>query len=262
VADYVSISLINTRLFKALEERLAVLQRSADAVQVDKRIQQNLFHGYHNELKSSLTVIGNNVNLLTNNGPDKLNGEQIKALLVIQDKLGMVEEIVASMVKQYPTEAIKHHGPVNLTDLARQAVNRFQQIALLGQVQIEAEIPKQPIYSLADAIQISQVLDGILSNALKFTQPGGQISMVMQSSSNEAHIKVQDSGAGMAAKFLPSLFDADHPIRETAPAHYGGIGIDLPLIKEILDAHGGKIWAESKPGEGSTFQITLPVISL
>ena len=71
---------------------------------------------------------------------------------------------------------MKHYGPVNLTDLARQAVNRFQPIAQLISLQIEAEIPKKAVYGLADAIQISQVLDGILSNAVKFTPPGGHIT--------------------------------------------------------------------------------------
>ena len=68
-------------------------------------------------------------------------------------------------------------------------------------------------------------------------------------------------GLGIDSKTLPHLFERQTIQSERPPqAHYGGIGISLPLIKEILEAHGGKIWAESKPGEGSTFHITLPVI--
>jgi signal transduction histidine kinase len=65
---------------------------------------------------------------------------------------------------------------------------------------------------------------------------------------------------GIESKYLPRLFEASATTRGPIQAHYGGIGISLPLIKEILEAHGGKIWAESKSGDGSTFHITLPVI--
>ncbi len=260
VADYASISLVNARLFKALEERLATLQRSADAIQLDKRVQQNILHGYHRELTRFLAMISNNVSLLTNNEPDKLSGEQIKAMLAIQEKVETLEVIVDSMIKQLAPETSKQYAPVNLTELADQAVDRFQPIAQQADLQLYAEITKKTVYGLLDTIQISQVLDGIFSNAVKFTPAGGHISMSMQVNKNEAHISLKDSGAGIDSQYLPCLFEDRAPTRGTIQAHYGGIGISLPLIKEILEAHGGKIWAESKSGDGSTFHITLPVI--
>jgi signal transduction histidine kinase/DNA-binding response OmpR family regulator len=260
VADYASISLVNARLFKALEERLATLQRSADAIQLDKRVQQNILHGYHRELTRFLTMIRNNVSLLTNNEPDKLSGEQIKAMLAIQEKVETLEAIVASMIEQHGAETGKQYTPVNLTELADQAVDRIQPIAHQAGLQFDAEITKKVVYGLADAIQISQVLDGILSNAVKFTPAGGHIHMIVQVNNNEAHLSVRDSGTGIESKYLPRLFEASAPTRAPIQAHYGGIGISLPLVKEILEAHGGKIWAESKSGDGSTFHITLPVI--
>ena len=260
VADYASISLINTRLFKALEDRLATLQRSADAAQVDKRIHQDILHACHGELTRALSVITNTLNSLINKQPDKLSGEQIQAILSIQDRLHSVEDIVDAMLKQYLPEAVKQYGPVNITDLVQQAIVRSQPVSQQDHLQIEAEVPKKAIYGLADAVQISQVLDGILSNAIKFSPSGGRIKLVLHLENNEAHCRVQDSGAGIEAKLLPHLFDAKRPSRASAPARFGGIGISLPLIKEIIEAHGGKIWVENKPGEGSIFHFTLPVI--
>lgn len=261
VADYASISLVNTRLFKALEDRLATLQRSADAAQVDKRIQQDILNEYHTELTRILTMITHNLDRLVNNQPENLSGEQIKAMLSIQDGVHIVEEIADSMINQYLPETVKQYGPVDVTELVRQAVIRLQLIAQQDHLQIDVDIPKKAVYGLADAVQISQVLDGILSNAVKFTPAGGLIKLVMQTENNQAHLYVQDSGVGIDPKRMPHIFDMRHPVRGTAPARYGGIGIRLPLIKEILEAHGGKIWAESNPGEGSTFHITFPVIS-
>ena len=260
VADYASISLVNTRLFKALEDRLATMQRSADAAQVDKRIQHNILQAYHVELTHALTVMNQNLSVLINHQSDKHGSEQIKAMLSIQETLHTVEEIANSMVNQYSPPAMKHYGPVSISDLVSQAVQRSLPITQQDHLQIEAEIPKKAIYGLADAVQISQVLDGILSNAVKFSPSGGKIKLALQVENNEAHLRIQDSGPGIDAKHLPHLFDASYPMRGTASARYGGIGISLPLVKEILEAHGGKIWAESKPGEGSIFHMTLPAI--
>ena len=260
VADYASISLVNTRLFKALEDRLATMQRSADAAQVDKRIQHNILQAYHVELTHALTVMNQNLSVLINHQSDKHGSEQIKAMLSIQETLHTVEEIANSMVNQYSPPAMKQYGPVSISDLVGQAVQRSLPITQQDHLQIEAEIPKKAIYGLADAVQISQVLDGILSNAVKFSPSGGKIKLALQVENNEAHLRIQDSGPGIDAKHLPHLFDASYPMRSTASARYGGIGISLPLVKEILEAHGGKIWAENKPGEGSIFHMTLPAI--
>jgi signal transduction histidine kinase len=260
VADYASISLVNTRLFKALEDRLATMQRSADAVQVDKRIQHNILQAYHVELTRALTVMNQNLSVLINHQSDKRGSEQIQAMLSIQETLHTVEEIANTMVNQYSPQAMKQYGPVSISDLVRQAVQRSLPITQQDRLQFEAEIPKKDIYGLADAVQISQVLDAILSNAVKFSPSGGKIKLALQVENNEAHLRIQDSGPGIDVKHLPHLFDASHPVRGTTSARYGGIGISLPLVKEILEAHGGKIWAESKPGEGSTFHMTLPAI--
>jgi len=260
IADYASISLVNTRLFRTLEERLARLQRSADAVQLDKRIQQDLLHQYRHELTRSLGVIKNNVTLLVNNEPDRLSALQIKTMLAMQEKVEALEVILASMNGKDVPEAGTQYTPVSLTDLARVAFNRFRPIAKGAGVQLDAEIPKKAVYALVDASQISQVLDGLLSNALKYTQAGGNVQFTMQTHANEALFQVKDSGAGIDGSALPHLFQTNNPTRGAVQANYGGVGISLPLVKEILDAHGGKIWVESNPGDGSTFRLTLPVI--
>lgn len=261
IADYASITLVNTRLFKTLEDRLATLQRSTDAVQLDKRIQQNILQEYNHELTRSMAMVKNHVSLLLNNEPDRLSAGQIKTMLTIQEKLEALETIVASMIDQNVGKAAKQYAPVSLTDLTDHAVKRFRPIAQQADLQIDADIPKKPVYALVDEDQISQVLDGILSNAVKFTQTGGHIHISMQTNANEAHIRVKDNGIGIDGNDLPHLFQVKNPIRAAVQANYGGIGISLPLVKEILDAHGGNIWVESNLGDGSNFHITLPVIS-
>ena len=260
VADYASISLVNARLFKALEERLSTLQRSADAIQLDKRLQENILRSYHHELSRFLNIIKSNLSRLIKHQPDRLSGEQINAMLSIQEKVETLEAVVASMAKQPGLETGKQFVPVNVTELVNQAADRFLMIAQQAGLLFDSEVANKAVYGLVDITQISQVLDGLLSNAIKFTPSGGRLSLVMQVSGGEAQISVKDNGAGIESQHVPHLFDANVTPHGSPQAHYGGIGISLPLIKEIIASHGGKIMADSKPGEGSTFTMTLPVI--
>jgi signal transduction histidine kinase len=197
---------------------------------------------------------------LTNQQPDRLSGEQIKAMLSMQEKVETLEVIVASMAKQPGHETGKQYAPVNVTELVNQAADRFLPVAQQVGLLFDSEIPNQAVYGLVDATQVSQVLDGLLSNAIKFTPRGGRVSLVVQVNGGEAQISVKDSGAGIESQRLPHLFETQFAAQSPLQAHFGGVGISLPLIKEILASHGSKIKVESKPGEGSTFCVTLPVI--
>jgi signal transduction histidine kinase len=109
---------------------------------------------------------------------------------------------------------------------------------------------------------LGKVLEGLLSNAIKFSLQGGSV-VVRADSPNEttARVAVQDQGIGIDPKRLPLLFKQAAQETGTPTERFGGVGISLPLIHEIITKHGGKLWAESQPGQGSVFYFTLPVIS-
>jgi signal transduction histidine kinase len=261
VADYASISLVNARLFKALEERLDSLQHSADASQIDRRIQEELLEATNAELNRCLGSMKNDLNLLTGNEPDKLSGEQLRAMLAIQDNLGNALEIIDSIQHLYPMEAGKPRQPVDLKELAHQAIRKFLPIAKQSRSQIQSEMPANPVHIQAEARLISRVLEGLISNALRYTPPGTRVILTLETNSKEAQLSVQDNGGGFDPKLMTRLFEARSKNLTGSPVRYGGIGISLPLVKEILEAHGGKAWAESKPGDGCAFHITLPLSS-
>jgi signal transduction histidine kinase/DNA-binding response OmpR family regulator len=255
VADYASISLVNARLFKALNERVSSLQQSADSAQVEERIKDEVVDQAVRELREPLTVIKGNVEMLLGKEMGRLNVEQAKALSVIQEKLEIILEVSDSMESLKKTEGSKESLVADLNDLARQAITRFQPIAR----SISADLPSKSIMARADASQIAKVFDGLLSNAVKFTSQGGKIMVRVERLDEKlARVMVKDSGIGIEEKHLPNLFEASYRIPGGGPVRYGGVGISLPLVKEIVTAHGGKVWAESTPGEGTAFYLTLP----
>jgi PAS domain S-box-containing protein len=116
----------------------------------------------------------------------------------------------------------------------------------------EPEMP--PI--VADRDRLHQVLANLLANALKFTPEGGRVGIAARRVEAEVWISVQDSGPGIAAEDVPRIFDPYWQARRTARL---GAGLGLTISKGIVEAHGGRIWVESRPGEGSMFIFALPI---
>ncbi|MBN2147100.1 MAG: response regulator [Anaerolineales bacterium] len=261
VADYASISLVNSRLFKALEDRLRVLQSSADHAGIGGRIQDDTVQQINHELREPLRAIKGNVDMLLGNTMGKLNVEQTNAMSVIQEKLKTIFQIAESIEEQKQPSSDTDRNLANLNDLAREAVSRYQKIARQNAADLMLELPSKNLVARADPNHIAKVLDSLLSNAIKYSPQGGQITVrVERTGDNLVHVTVQDHGRGIGAQHLAHLFESSYRVEGTPSGRYGGIGINLPLVKEIINAHGGKVWAESKSSEGSTFHFTLPLL--
>jgi signal transduction histidine kinase len=258
VADYASISLVNTRLFRALEERVNVLQQSAINAKIDEDIKGGILRQASQELREPLEMLKNNVDSLLSKDIRKLSPEQQDVLTVIQNKIKTLVDIAGSMASVEQGEKSKRRELIDLNALARQSIGSFQTIARQNQTSIQADLPSKPTLTLVCPSQISKVIDGFLSNALKHSQPRSQITLRVESKENLVLISVQDNGIGIEAKHIDHLFEKAYKIDGAPSGRFGGVGISLPLIKEIIDAHGGKVWAESQPGKGSNFYFSLP----
>jgi signal transduction histidine kinase len=106
------------------------------------------------------------------------------------------------------------------------------------------------------------VLEGLISNAIKYSLQGGSISVCADfPSETAARVSVHDKGIGIDPNRLTIIFKQSTPVKGQPSSRYGGVGISLPLIHEIITKSGGKLWAESQPGQGSTFYFTLLTIS-
>lgn len=110
-----------------------------------------------------------------------------------------------------------------------------------------------PIIS-ADTIMINRVITNLLDNALKYTNPGGRISVNLEDREKDILVQITDTGIGISEEHLPHVFDTFYRVREDSR----GSGLGLSIVKKIVEAHGGKIWVESTIGKGSTFSFTLP----
>jgi NtrC-family two-component system sensor histidine kinase KinB len=108
----------------------------------------------------------------------------------------------------------------------------------------------------ADANKITWVLTNLVSNALRYSSEGGRIALSADAAGPFVHVSVHDDGPGIPKEYQASIFEK---FVQVTGQDSGGSGLGLAICKEIVRAHGGTIWVESSPGEGSTFTFTLPI---
>jgi len=146
---------------------------------------------------------------------------------------------------------------LNLIQLIEETARMFEQIAIPKSITIKRILPDQ-LEVIADKNMISSVIRNLISNAVKFTRPGGEISISAQTKPNEICVVVTDNGVGMADHRVEKVFRIDKTYSTYGTADEKGTGLGLILCKEFVDKHGGRIWAESEEGVGSVFSFSIP----
>ena len=149
---------------------------------------------------------------------------------------------------------------VNLRKLVIDNISVLKSSAEKKNIILYQEIPEN-IYVYVDINIISMVIRNLISNALKFTNSGGKISVISVEKDNLVEISVIDTGIGISEESIKKLFRIDIHYTTKGTSDENGTGLGLILCKEFVEKSGGKIWVESEPGKGSTFKFTLPKIS-
>jgi signal transduction histidine kinase len=176
----------------------------------------------------------------------------------IRQSMDRAQKIIGSLLDLKRAEA--GHLPLRLdsvpaSQLVRETLDVVEPLAESGQVAVRTQVPDSLLVR-CDRLRIVQVLLNIVGNAIKFTPPGGEISVCAEPMpSGKVRFRVRDTGPGISRDLLRKVFDAYWQDREVGGE---GSGLGLAIAKSFIEAHGEKIWAESVPGRGSTFAFTLP----
>ncbi len=132
----------------------------------------------------------------------------------------------------------------------------LQPLAEAKGIILEADYPQEVLVLQADPLLFRRVLENLLENAIKYSPPRTTVALTVQDQGKEVLFAVKDQGPGIAPQDLPHLFEIYY--RGTDAEKERGFGLGLATVKRIIDAHGGRIWVESRPGNGAAFQFTLP----
>jgi signal transduction histidine kinase len=167
-------------------------------------------------------------------------------------------DIADSMVIIQQGETKKILEKVDLNEVVRDVMNRFQVIAQAGRIVIKPELPSQPTIVTVFTSQIVKVIEGLLSNALKYSPSKALIIIRVEKKDNCTVLTVKDQGEGINEDLVEKLFDKKSSLFGEEARRFGGIGLSLPMMKEIISAHQGEIWVESGHGRGFTIIFSLP----
>jgi CheY-like chemotaxis protein/two-component sensor histidine kinase len=151
--------------------------------------------------------------------------------------------------------------PIELATVVDHAVETARPLALERRHEIHVTLPPEPIFLQADPVRLAQVLNNLMNNACKYTEPGGQVWLSASRHGNEVVIRVRDTGLGIPPDRLGNIFDMFNQVDRSIERAQGGLGIGLTLVRRLVELHGGSILATSDgPGRGSEFVVRLPLL--
>ncbi|MCS6881755.1 MAG: ATP-binding protein [Oscillochloridaceae bacterium] len=251
---------LRVRVQPGLVREVADLARSfnqmADALEDSDRQRRQLTADVAHELRTPLSIIKGRLEGIQD-GVYRAETEQIDGLL---DKVALLERLIEDLRLLALADAGQlalHTEPVNPARLLEDARASFAQQAGERNIELRVEAETAPELT-ADPQRISQVLGNLVNNALRHTPPGGVVTLAVRSGPSEALFEVRDTGNGIAPEDLPRIFDRFYRADPSRSRASGGAGLGLAIARRIVEAHGGRIWAESAPGQGATVRFTLP----
>ena len=262
------------RIQKVLEQRQRFVKLRDFAIQLEKANQElrkidemksEFISVASHELRTPLAAIKNAVHLILNRKTGEINDTQAKFLSMAERNINRLTHILNDLLDlsriesgkiQMKIEELDLKGPIEfiLSSLKPQAEGKS--------IQLKMEVPQELPSVYADRGQIEQILMNLIGNAVKFTPEGGQVSVLARPWNGEGSmvaISVQDSGIGIPKDQLEKVFEKFYQVEDSLNRSVSGTGLGLAITKGLVEAHQGKIWAESEVGRGSTLTFTLPI---
>ena len=175
------------------------------------------------------------------------------------DRLTQMVNELSELSRIESGEVLLKIEPADLGEVVRQVAERLRAQAERGGLSLKADIPPDLPKAQVDEERVEQVLVNLVHNAIKFTPPSGRVSLSTRVEGDSILVSVADTGVGIPADDLPRIFERFYKADKARAG--GGTGLGLAIAKHIVEAHGGKIWAESIEGKGSTFTFTLPIVA-
>lgn len=261
LSNQVASAVDNAMLFNELSRAKGELEASYERLKSLDRMKMEFFTVISHELRTPLTTIKGYAELIRDGMLGPVNDQQRDRLSRIDSSVDRLTSIVESLSdlsgvasKQYAGEKI----PVSLNELIDEVVRGIVFVAEAKQIPITVDIPlKLPMVNV-DRNRIQQVFLNILNNAIKYTSAGGKISIVARDKGDHLLVSIHDTGIGIPGEDLENIFSGFYHAGYKLSYEYKGVGLGLAISRQIIQNHGGKIWAESEPGKGSTFYFTLP----
>lgn len=239
------------RLAETLNEMISRLERSF--IQV-RQFTSDASH----ELRTPLTILRGEIEIALTK--DRTNDEYIEILGSALEEVLRLSKVVESLLELSRADAGQTKMQLKLADLSHLVGDITEDMEMLAEdkdVKLSYDIQKKLMIHF-DEVRMHQVILNIIDNAVKYTNPGGKVTVSLKDREHYAEFKVSDTGVGMNEEELSHVFDRFYRVDKARSGHIKGTGLGLSIVKWIVESHKGKIYIESQPDKGTNFIIMIP----
>jgi two-component system, NtrC family, sensor histidine kinase KinB len=261
ITNYYQYSIMPIKGPSMLQAGVVLLLRDITRLQELDRLKSDFILRASHELRTPLTSLGLSIRMIEEAEAEKLGERGRELLNASQEDVERLKTMVEELLNLSRIEAGKldlNFQPIRPEFICEKATNRIQSQAESKKITLslsaEAELPNVK----ADLEKIDWVMVNLLTNALKFTPMGGNIWVKVFGDGQFVQFSITDDGEGVPYEYQSRVFEKFFQV--PTPGKPSGLGLGLAICKEIVNAHGGAIWLESIPGEGSTFNFNLPIM--
>jgi signal transduction histidine kinase len=249
------------RLLREVRQHAGNLEVAIAQLQELDRLKSEFMQNASHELRTPLALIRGYMELMRDGEFGHLPPIQQEALEVIMRQAQVLGALVEDITLSLAAKARSFNKePLPMDDLVLAGADDFRVAVERAELSLTAQVQAHLPMVLGEPFYLRRVLDNLLSNAIKFTPEGGKITLKLWQKDDCVLLQVCDTGIGIPPVEQGHIFERFYQVDGSARRKYGGMGLGLALVKEIVEAHGGTVGVESKMGEGSTFTVSLPAL--
>lgn len=260
LANQTAVAIDNARLYQKLRQDAAALEQANIELRRLDQLKDEFIQNVSHELRTPLTFVQAYAELMLDGTLGPLTPGQRSGLQTVLKSgkriVSMVNDII-SLTKN--EQDLLELVPQDLAALIQKSVEAARPVAASSHVNLCVRTPEKLIMAAGDARRLGQVLDNLMGNAIKFSPNGGEVVVQATCVGSEIHLTISDQGIGIPTEELPRIWDRFYQVDGSTKRRFGGSGLGLTIVKRIVEAHGGRVWAESTPGQGSRFTCAFPI---
>ena len=260
-AGRAAVAIVHARLLQAQRETAEALARTNEELRELDQMKDLFVSGVSHELRTPLTSMLGYLEILRDGEAGELNDEQQHFLEIVDRNCHRLTDLINDILFMSRLDSGRFHierTSVDLGELVGERVESIRPAATKKRVEVQLEISDTDSQLWADRSRLAQVVDNVLSNAVKFTPEGGDVSVAVSTSGETTRFEVRDTGVGIPEDEAGRLFERF--FRASTAQNIQGTGLGLSITKSIVEAHGGTISVQSSVGVGTTVTVDLPLV--
>jgi signal transduction histidine kinase/HD-GYP domain-containing protein (c-di-GMP phosphodiesterase class II) len=262
LANHAVVALQNAALVERLQESMAHLEEATERAEELNELKSNFVSTVSHELRTPLTAIQAYVEALLQNVGSTNVSMQRDFLHVIDEQSRKLKSLIEAILDLTQLESGRFRmtrEPFNLVDVVDEVAGVLKGMAEPKRITLSTVYETGEVILEADRSLVRRVLHNLGTNAITFTPDGGSVTIRVAGEGRHVRITVEDTGIGIPPNEISKVFDKFYQSDNGLSREYPGVGLGLSIAKSIVEWHGGEIGAESEPGHGSRFVVTLPI---